>query len=540
MNNMKNITVLIGITLVSALTISASFAGAAVYRSVYGDVYIDDMLASAGGIEVKITFPINVYTDPTDSVGAYTINIVENNYEEGTFKVYYNGLWYIPTDNQTIELGGSEDLLYNYDLHINTSITPPDTEDPSKVTGLTVTNKKDGKLGLSWTAATDNVAVDVYNIYRDNIYIANTSGTTYSDSGLNNGQQYEYEVEAIDTSDNVGPLSDPAYGTPTASSSGPSGPSGPTSPVDTNQAPVAVINVSDTSVFIGETITFDGTGSYDSDGSVSNWSWNFGDGNSAFGATATHAYSQAGDFTVTLTIKDNQGKLDTETEAISVAKANNPPTVPTIEGPASGTKGTDYTFTVSSTDADNDTIQYITNWDDGETEESEYYENDTSIDLIHSYTTAGKYTITVIANDNETVSGSAQHIIYIDARSVDDIGYLTDDDADGTYDSFHNDTSGQETDVEKQDDGTYLLDDDGDDSWDWIYDIETDTLTKYSEPTPEPDNTALIVLAIIVILFLIILGYLVKRSNDKKKAQKKAAEKKSQPKKNTTGKKSKK
>jgi len=118
---------------------------------------------------------------------------------------------------------------------------------------------------------------------------------------------------------------------------------------------------------------------------------------------------------------------------------------------------------------------------------------------------------------------------------------MTDDDTDGTYDSFHNDTSGQKTDVEKQDDGTYLLDDDGDDSWDWIYDIETDTLTEYSgEPTSEPDNTALIVLAIIVILFLIILGYLVKRSNDIKKAQKKAAEKKSQPENKTTSKKSKK
>ena len=139
-----------------------------------------------------------------------------------------------------------------------------------------------------------------------------------------------------------------------------------------------------------------------------------------------------------MTVKDNQGKLATDTETISVAKANNPPSVPTIVGPESGTKGVDYTFTFTSSDADNDTIKYIiANWGDGETVESEFVANGTSVDFNHSYTNAGKYTITARAIDtSNATSGNAQHTIYIDAHIVDDIGYLTNDDTDEPYDNF--------------------------------------------------------------------------------------------------------
>ena len=42
-----------------------------------------------------------------------------------------------------------------------------DIEPPSMVTGLAVSDAKDGKLNLAWNAATDNVGVDHYNIYRN-------------------------------------------------------------------------------------------------------------------------------------------------------------------------------------------------------------------------------------------------------------------------------------------------------------------------------------------------------------------------------------
>ncbi len=94
---------------------------------------------------------------------------------------------------------------------------PPDTEPPSTVTGLTVTDAKDGELNLSWDPATDNVGVDHYEIFRDGMWIINVTGTDYQDSGLVIGQEYVYEVRAVDTSGNKGGFSDPVSGVSTAS-----------------------------------------------------------------------------------------------------------------------------------------------------------------------------------------------------------------------------------------------------------------------------------------------------------------------------------
>ena len=101
-----------------------------------------------------------------------------------------------------------------------TTIESSSSEDnvpPSKVIGLSVTDAKDGKLDLEWDASTDNVAVDHYRIYRDDIYIADSSTTSYRDTGLTNGQSYTYTVSAVDTSGNEGEKSSPKFGIPTAS-----------------------------------------------------------------------------------------------------------------------------------------------------------------------------------------------------------------------------------------------------------------------------------------------------------------------------------
>ena len=57
---------------------------------------------------------------------------------------------------------------------------------------------------------------------------------------------------------------------------------------------------------VGQTINFDGTGSSDPDaGQTLSYAWSFGDGSSASGATASHAYGITGTFLVTLQVCDN-------------------------------------------------------------------------------------------------------------------------------------------------------------------------------------------------------------------------------------------
>lgn len=64
---------------------------------------------------------------------------------------------------------------------------------------------------------------------------------------------------------------------------------------------------------------FDGSASADPDGSVVAWSWDFGDGGIASGPTATHTYSSAGAFMVTLTVSDDDGLQDLATHPVGVA-----------------------------------------------------------------------------------------------------------------------------------------------------------------------------------------------------------------------------
>jgi hypothetical protein len=94
--------------------------------------------------------------------------------------------------------------------------TPSDNVPPSRVDGLVVENAFSGKLNLSWNEAFDNVDIASYRIFRDGTPLTiEPLLTLYQDTGLTNGQNYTYEVAAVDTSGNEGQKSLPASGTPT-------------------------------------------------------------------------------------------------------------------------------------------------------------------------------------------------------------------------------------------------------------------------------------------------------------------------------------
>ncbi len=81
-----------------------------------------------------------------------------------------------------------------------------------------------------------------------------------------------------------------------------------------NVAPTASFTATPTTGRAPLSVAFDGSGSRDSDGTISTYSWNFGDGTpTATGATTTHQYTTAGTFTATLTVTDNGGLTNNTT-----------------------------------------------------------------------------------------------------------------------------------------------------------------------------------------------------------------------------------
>lgn len=85
-----------------------------------------------------------------------------------------------------------------------------------------------------------------------------------------------------------------------------------------NVAPKAVISASPISGSAPLTVTFNGSASSDSDGSIASYTWHFGDGSSASGKTVSHTYITEASFTAILQVTDNLGATATTSTMITV------------------------------------------------------------------------------------------------------------------------------------------------------------------------------------------------------------------------------
>ena len=82
-----------------------------------------------------------------------------------------------------------------------TTLTP-DTTAPTAPT-LTASGTTSSSTNLSWSGATDNVAVTGYDVYKDGTLLGFTASTTYTVSGLTASTTYAFTVKAKDAAGNV-------------------------------------------------------------------------------------------------------------------------------------------------------------------------------------------------------------------------------------------------------------------------------------------------------------------------------------------------
>ena len=152
-----------------------------------------------------------------------------------------------------------------------------------------------------------------------------------------------------------------------------------------NVSPTAdfTVLVSDLSVIL------DAGGSSDSDGSITDYSWDFGDGTSGAGRTANKIYSGPGIYDVTLTVTDNRGGSATVTRQVTAIAPNVLPTAVFSESVNDLAVAVDAS---ASSDPDGTIASYAWDFGDGSTGSGKT--------ASKTYTAAGTYTVKLTVTDN--------------------------------------------------------------------------------------------------------------------------------------------
>jgi PKD repeat protein len=95
--------------------------------------------------------------------------------------------------------------------------------------------------------------------------------------------------------------------------------------VTVDAAPTAAFTTSSNPATAGSAVGFNAGGSSDSVGTITAYSWNFGDGGTAVGQDPTHTFTSPGVYPVSLTVTNDAGESATQTGTITVGSVSSPP-----------------------------------------------------------------------------------------------------------------------------------------------------------------------------------------------------------------------
>jgi C1A family cysteine protease len=151
---------------------------------------------------------------------------------------------------------------------------------------------------------------------------------------------------------------------------------------------------------IGQEITFDASKSFDPEGNISAYYWDFGDGTNDKGVIATHVYSHLGTYNITLTVTDSNDQTASDTIKVWIQESNNPVNKPAITGPTSGKASTRYEYTFVATDPDGNDVYYYIEWGDDNVDEwIGPYASGEKVFIKHRWSEEGAYTIKAKSKD---------------------------------------------------------------------------------------------------------------------------------------------
>ncbi|MCB0209578.1 MAG: PKD domain-containing protein [Anaerolineae bacterium] len=178
-------------------------------------------------------------------------------------------------------------------------------------------------------------------------------------------------------------------------------------PPPANTPPQPSVQADQTTAQAGDTVSFDASATQSASPIVS-YAWDFGDGATGSGQLINHTYAQPGDYTVTLTVTDQDSQSGSATLSVTINPVAQPdPLTANITGPTGGQVGDQLTFDAQSSSSAAPLTAIQWDFGDGTTAGS-------SLVVNHTYQQAGDYTVELTLENDLNQSDTTSMQITID------------------------------------------------------------------------------------------------------------------------------
>jgi len=191
-----------------------------------------------------------------------------------------------------------------------------------------------------------------------------------------------------------------------------------------DRIPASIFTFTSGPILTSSPVSFDGTSSYDPDGTIVGYAWDFGDGSTGSGATPTHSYSIAGTYSVKLNVTDNSGSTQVSTQTVTIT--DRPPILTLTQSSTTATSGQAIVITISASDPDGTIATTTVNWGDGISDTiSGPPTTDSHTYSLATGTPSATYTIAVTVHDNSgsTVSATSNPITVQQIQSSSNVSF---------------------------------------------------------------------------------------------------------------------
>ena len=191
-----------------------------------------------------------------------------------------------------------------------------------------------------------------------------------------------------------------------------------------NEAPIPVIVLDKLN---NNSVKLSAASSSDLDGYIATYNWDFGDGFSATGENLTHTYQNAGNYNITLTVRDNAGRPASVAVRVSIKNINQSfkfikknkisENLPSLDAHFIAREGFDFniSFDASSSNSNNSQIA-LYKWSFGD---GNQIETDSPI-YTHSYLEAGEYKVTLIIVDTQGHEAKSTQVIEVSELATEE------------------------------------------------------------------------------------------------------------------------